>query len=260
MPRGGKRGRAQTRSILSKRLQYFRTSSLVDIVEDLKSARPTQNARRLAAREVAEDNEQQQESIRRRIQALVAAGNLSKAAKELVSAGVHPSTPVVQQKLHELHPQAPLPPCRADPPPAPSAQCQMSDVRAALMSFPTASAPGPSGLRADHLRDCITSVSTHAATHLLESVTALCNRCLAGDIPDSFADLLLSARLLPFKKKDNGVRPIAVGEVLRRLVAKVAFRQVLPKAQEILPPSQVGVGVKDAVAHVAFAVQCAHNV
>ena len=75
-----------------------------------------------------------------------------------------------------------------------------------------------------------------AAAQLPNAVTALCNRCLAGDLPECFADLFLSARLLPFKKKDDGVRPIAVGEVLRRLVAKVAFRQILPKAQEILPP------------------------
>ena len=79
-------------------------------------------------------------------------------------------------------------------------------------------------------------MSTFAANRLLEALTTLCNRCLAGALPESFSDLLLSARLLPFKKKDNGVRPIAVGEVLRRLVAKVAFKQVLPKAQELLPP------------------------
>ena len=41
------------------------------------------------------------------------------------------------------------------------------------------------------------------------------DECLAEEIPDSFADLLLSARLLPFRKKDDGVRPFAVGEVQR---------------------------------------------
>ena len=48
--------------------------------------------------------------------------------------------------------------------------------------------------------------------------------------------------------------------MLRRLVAKVAFKQVLPKAREILTPTQVGVGVEDAVTHVAQAVRCAHDV
>ena len=47
--------------------------------------------------------------------------------------------------------------------------------------------------------------------------------------------------------------------MLRRLVAKVAFKHVLPQVQESLTPTQVGVGVKDAVTHVALAVRCAHD-
>ena len=50
------------------------------------------------------------------------------------------------------------------------------------------------------------------------------------------------------------MRPIAVEEMLRRLVAKVAFELVLPRAQELLPPTQFGV-----VAHIASAVRCAHD-
>ena len=46
---------------------------------------------------------------------------------------------------------------------------------------------------------------------------------------------------------------------MRRLVAKVAFKQVLPRAQELPPPSQFGVGTKDAVTHIASAVRCAHD-
>ena len=49
-----------------------------------------------------------------------------------------------------------------------------------------------------------------------------------------------------------------MGEVLR-LAAKVAFKQILPTAEDVLPPAQLGVGVKDAVTHVAQAVRCAHD-
>ena len=226
MPRGGQRGRAQTRNILTKRLHTFRSSNLASIIDALTAARPIRTAPHHV--EVAEDSDQQLEQVRRRIRALVAAGNLSKAAKELVSTGLHQMSDAVQRKLEVLHPQAQLPVRRLDSPAAAPAQCEPPQVRAAILSFPTASAPGPSGLRADHLRDCITSVSTQAVTQFLSAITAVCNRCLAGELPDSCADLLLSARLLPFKKKDDGVRPIAVGKVLRRLVAKLAFKQVLP--------------------------------
>ena len=116
-------------------------------------------------------------------------------------------TLAVKQKLLELHPQAPLLPTRGEPAPVPCVQCEASQVRAAILSFPTASAPGPSGLRADHLRDCITSVPTSAASRLLDAVTVLCNRCLSGALPESFADLFLSARLLPLKTMTKVLDP-----------------------------------------------------
>ena len=47
MSRGGKRGRAQTRNILTKRLLAFRTSSPVDIIETLKTAQLAQKSRQL---------------------------------------------------------------------------------------------------------------------------------------------------------------------------------------------------------------------
>ena len=101
--------------------------------------------------------------------------------------------------------------------------------------------------------DCVlsTSVFTSVASRFIDALTAACNRCLSGDLPGSFAHLLLSGRCLPFKKKDDGVRPKAVGDVLRRLMAKIAFNQALPRAPELLPPTQVGVGVKEATPHVA---------
>ena len=125
MPRGGKHGRSQTRSLLTKRLLPFRTNNLANITEDLTSTLPAQMNHHVAI-EVAEDGDQQLESVRRRIHALVAAGNLSKAARELVSTGTHEMTPTIQQKLHDLHPQTlraatSLP---AKPPLSACAQCE----------------------------------------------------------------------------------------------------------------------------------------
>ena len=42
-------------------------------------------------------------------------------------------------------------------------------------------------------------------------------------------------------------------------MAEVAFKEVLSKTQELLPPTQLVVGVKDAVTHIALAVLCAHD-
>ena len=51
-----------------------------------------------------------------------------------------------------------------------------------------------------------------------------------------------------------GVRPIAVGETLRRMIAKVALAQALPKARGFLSPLQCGVGVPDSVNSIVLGV------
>src|SRR5271156_970441 len=67
---------------------------------------------------------------------------------------------------------------------------------------------------------------------------------LVGATPDWVQFTFFGANLLPFKKADGGIRPIAVGLTLRRLVAKVACRLVTEKCTEVLKPCQMGVGVK----------------
>ena len=63
---------------------------------------------------------------------------------------------------------------------------------------------------------------------------------------------LCGATLLATQKKGGGHRPIAVGEVLRRLVSKCLAQSVHHEAASILAPLQVGVGIpagSEAVVH-----------
>ena len=88
--RGGYRGRAQARSILGKRLQQWRTTSLAMIVQNLLA---TPSARRADNQAALADLDVEEEELRRlqqRINLHVASGSLSKAAKEVVSSGLHP--------------------------------------------------------------------------------------------------------------------------------------------------------------------------
>jgi len=62
-----------------------------------------------------------------------------------------------------------------------------------------------------------------------------------------------SAVLRCFKKKDGGMRPIAVGYTLRRLVAKFVVSMVSSEASSFLKPRQIGVGLKFATEAVAHA-------
>ena len=57
-------------------------------------------------------------------------------------------------------------------------------------------------------------------------------------------------------KLGGGLRPVAVGMTLRRLVAKVANRVVVERCVPLLAPCQVGVGVwggSEAAVHAARA-------
>jgi hypothetical protein len=58
--------------------------------------------------------------------------------------------------------------------------------------------------------------------------------------------LFTAARLVPLPKKGEGVRPIAVGDTLRQMVAKCALEGVIEQIVRFLVPLQVGVQVANA--------------
>ena len=53
------------------------------------------------------------------------------------------------------------------------------------------------------------------------------NHLLSGKAPSCLAPWLCGAPLTALRKKGGGVRPIAVGEVLRRLARRAAFAVLL---------------------------------
>ena len=66
--------------------------------------------------------------------------------------------------------------------------------------------------------------------------------------------MFFGASLCALNKKTGGVRPIAVGCTLRRLVAKAACRRVKQKVVEMLSPIQLGFGIEleaEAAVHAA---------
>ena len=116
------------------------------------------------------------------------------------------------------------------------------DVMEAIRSFPKGSAGGPDGLRPQHLQDMVGASAGAGGAMLLQSLTAFTNLVLAGDIPVETRPFFFGASLTALNKKDGGVRPIAVGCTLRRLVAKVASRSVMERMGQYLAPLQLGYG------------------
>ena len=158
------------------------------------------------------------------------------------------------QKLQSKHPASPEK--RRAAPATEITQLHVSErqIRSAIFSFPSGSAAGPSGLRPQHLKDAVSSSANEAGNQLLASATEFCNLFLRGDLPEFIKPILSGATLIYLAKKCGGIRPIAIGETLRRLIAKCVSRRMLRKFQSFFEPLQLGAGSRnerEAASHAA---------
>ncbi len=178
-------------------------------------------------------------------------GLYSKAIKALTSEGLaQPGSEILEEMLNK-HPQAPPPTLPPGPPPSPTLLPE-SIIFRSVKSFPNASAAGPSGLRPSHLREAILCPSPDRAGQILSSLSRFVNLLASGRAPISILSHLCGATLLACRKKSGGHRPIAVGEVLRRLTSKCLSYSSRSTVTSTLTPLQLGVGVKggcEAIIH-----------
>ena len=65
---------------------------------------------------------------------------------------------------------------------------------------------------------------------------------LAGKVPQDILSVLYGANLVALSKPGGGIRPIAVGNILSRLVAKSAVLLLGGEIGELLRPTQLGFG------------------
>ena len=156
-----------------------------------------------------------------------------------------------------------------DLPDAPDAECirnslQISEAQAkkAIMSFPAGSTGGFDLLTPQHLKDLISKPTGEAGVRLLQSITCLSNILLRGKLPQDVLPFFFGASLIAFTKPNGGIRPIAIGNVFRRLTAKAAASAVKGDIQGKLFRHQLGVGVPcgaEALVHSARSFCNAHS-
>ena len=101
-----------------------------------------------------------------------------------------------------------------------------ADVMKAINSFPPSSSAGLDGIRPAHLRSLLTKHTAEAGTRLLTALTALTNLALSGRLPKCSTSAFYGASLIALRKKDGGLRPIAVGSAYHRITPKVATKAV----------------------------------
>ncbi|PWA50977.1 hypothetical protein CTI12_AA467910 [Artemisia annua] len=127
-------------------------------------------------------------------------------------------------------------------------------VLGCVKSFPKGTSCGKDGLRAQHILDALSGKGASTASGLLAAITEVVNLWLGGFCPRVLAEFIASAPLTPLLKPDNGIRPIAVGAIWRRLVSKVAMHKFGKEMASHLGDYQFGVGVPngaEAILHSA---------
>ncbi|GJY45228.1 putative reverse transcriptase domain-containing protein [Tanacetum coccineum] len=125
----------------------------------------------------------------------------------------------------------------------PPLAAEIDSVFSCIKSFPKGTSCRRDGLRAQHILDALCGEGSATATDLLKVITLVVNLWLAERCPPILAEFVASALLAPLLKPDNGIRPIAVGTVWRRLVSKVAMKGVGKEISKYLSDFQFGVGV-----------------
>ena len=177
-------------------------------------------------------------TCRRRALDLVEEDRLGAAAAALNSQGVASNSTATLAALRAKHPRGPAPPQDAAPQNTGSPTLTPDEVLNALISFPKGSAPGPSGLRPQHLLDGVRGPDQRVA---LEALADAVNTLAFGRVPHCLAPAIAGASLHALQKPDGDVRPIAVGETLRRLTSKCLCAVTKDEAAAYLRPLQVGV-------------------
>eukprot|EP00731_Ephydatia_muelleri_P000639 Em0001g639a len=147
-------------------------------------------------------------------------GMFAKACRILVSSGLAPNNEDTWKLIREKHPEGPLPII----PETTSAQSislnDDFDVYNILKSFPKGTAAGPSGLRVQHLLDAASIPLPTTIGSLLRRVV---NLLVSGKVPQEVSLFMAGGSLTALSKLKPGcapdIRPIAVGEVLRRFAS-----------------------------------------
>ena len=123
------------------------------------------------------------------------------------------------RKHPSQHPESVLP-----SPPYSDAFCPLPSISEDIIAQAITSSPpwlsaGQNGIRPQHLLDLVSSTAERGGKELLHALAIFANHVLSSNVPPAVQPYFFGATLIPLQK-EGGVRPIAVGQTLRRMVAK----------------------------------------
>ena len=177
-------------------------------------------------------------------------GLYGKASRVLCSKGLAPNTEETKRLLTEKHPaqEPPVVPHSTSPALQLPSDFKLLDT---LRSFPKGTACGPSGLRVEHLLEATEATLPVSFTTTLQHFI---NFLIAGHAPLDIAPYMAGASLIALRKTDVDspldIRPIAVGEIFRRLAGKCVCALSSSKASTLFSPHQFGVACPRGVEEI----------
>jgi hypothetical protein len=177
-----------------------------------------------------------------------------KAVAALLSLGTCAVDENSIKEMKSKHPEAWPPSLPSDSSPEP-VRFDEALVLKKVEGFPTGSAAGASGTRPQFLKDILSCTNKAVCGEVLGSLTRLTNHMVAGLAPRELAPFIAGAPLMALKKQDGGLRPIAIGETIRRLVSKCCCEATTEDAKIIFGPLQVGVATQGGAEASVHAVR-----
>jgi hypothetical protein len=181
---------------------------------------------------------------------------LGKACSVLASSGLAPNSPDTFQRLQQKHPIADSPPDMSDSVDSaahPALRLASDfDLSRVLHSFTKGVGTDGTNFRVQHLLDVI---DAHPAMPFLPALRSVLNLLLSGKAVDSVREFAAGARLTALAKGDSDVRPIAAGNIFRRLASKCVCALITTRSQLYFKGLQYGVSFSGGAEHIIHSVR-----
>ena len=196
------------------------------------------------------------DQLRKKVEAKTSDGDIQGAVKLLSSSeSFAPNNADTISSLESLNPPHPLPTSYPECSFSTHRPVSEEEVLKAILSFPPGSAGGLCSLRPQVLKDLVSLNSAQSTKNLLVQLSKLVDLLISGQICPDVQPIFFGASLSALIKKSGGIRPIAVGNTLRRLSSKIVCSRLVPELSKMLSPLQVGVGVPGGAEAAVHAIR-----
>eukprot|EP00116_Pleurobrachia_bachei_P002481 sb/3462743/ len=184
---------------------------------------------------------------------LMLRGKVSQALRAIRDSDVAP-VPITQEVVNELikkHPPSSETSSLLQGPALPNTHCMFSEISARAVTKAAkmlSGSGGPSGADSDLWKHMLLSKKlSPASSELAQAIATFAFKLATEPTDPKLLSAYVASRLVPLSKRPTGIRPIGIGEVLRRLAGKVITQTLKPDLIECTAPVQLCAGLEGGV-------------